>query len=296
MTANSSENVLQRYLGLNEYEYFVIGEIGVNHNGDMGNVFKLIDLAQRSGLSAVKFQKRTPEICTPFHMREVNRETPWGQMSYFDYRKRIELSRENYFDIAEYCSSINMLWSASAWDIPSLEFLDSFDLPFHKVASAMNSNLDFLREVAVRNKFTIISTGMSTMEDVRRTVSVFQTEGCPFMLMHTTSTYPAADRILNLSAIKSLEDEFRVPVGYSGHESTTFPSQIAAVLGARVIERHITLDRAMWGTDQSASLSEQGLRELVTSLGRIPDLLGDGVKKVEEGEDVVAQRLRWWIS
>jgi N-acetylneuraminate synthase len=116
------------------------------------------------------------------------------------------------------------------------------------------------------------------------------------MLMHTTSTYPAADRILNLSAIKSLEDEFRVPVGYSGHESTTFPSQIAAVLGARVIERHITLDRAMWGTDQSASLSEQGLRELVTSLGRIPDLLGDGVKKVEEGEDVVAQRLRWWIS
>lgn len=295
MNRQKSNADLKRYLNLEESDYFVIGEIGVNHNGDMDNVFKLIDLAKRTGLSAVKFQKRTPEICTPINMRDVIRDTPWGEMTYFEYRKRIELSEQDYIAIATYCSSINMLWSASAWDIPSLVFLDKFDLPFHKIASAMNSNLDFLHAVAERGKFTILSTGMSTVEDVRKAVQILQSEECPFMIMHTTSTYPASDEILNLQAIKSLEEEFGVAVGYSGHESTTFPSQIAAVLGARVIERHITLDRAMWGTDQSASLSEQGLRELVTSLARIPKMLGDGVKKIEEGEEAVSRRLRWWV-
>jgi sialic acid synthase SpsE len=292
---NKNDLLLKKYLSIGSDEYYIIGEIGVNHNGSIDNVKALIDMAKRCGIQAVKFQKRTPEICTPMHMRDQIRETPWGELTYFEYRKRIEFNQDQYEEIDDYCKSVGMLWSASAWDIPSLQFLDQFDLPFHKVASALNSYSDFLIEVAKRKKFTLISTGMSTESDIDYTVSLFRKYDCPFMLFHTTSTYPAPDRILNLMAIQSLSERHMVPVGYSGHESTTFPSQIAGALGARVIERHITLDRAMWGTDQSASLSEVGLRELVTSLKRLPEMLGDGVKKIEEGEDKVSQRLRWWL-
>lgn len=295
MNSKSHDEVLQEFLGINKYEYFVIGEIGVNHNGDMAHVKSLIDLAVRCGLNAVKFQKRTPELCTPPAVRDNIRETPWGSMTYLEYRKRIELSYSNYKEIDEYCRKRNIIWFASSWDIDSTKFLDQFSPKLQKVASAMNSNEEFLRDLAKRRIFTFISTGMSTEEDIASAVDIFKDENCPYMLFHTTSTYPAADSILNLSAINSLRERFNVPVGYSGHESSTFPSQVAAVLGARVIERHITLDRAMWGSDQAASLSEQGLHELVTSLRRIPEMLGDGVKKIEPGESDAAKRLRWWL-
>lgn len=286
---------LKKHLDLDEDQFFVIGEIGVNHNGDLDNVFSLIDLAIRCELNAVKFQKRTPEICTPPAVKDTIRETPWGSMTYLDYRKRIELSKTDYQQIDSYCKDKGILWFASPWDVASTKFLDEFNLPFNKVASAMNSNFEFLSDLAKRKKFTFISTGMSTTHDIDKVVEIFKSENCPFMLFHTTSTYPAADSLLNVSAISTLEEKYGVPVGYSGHESSTFPSQVAAVLGAKVIERHITLDRAMWGSDQSASLSETGLHELVSSLKRIPDILGTGIKKLEEGEQEAAKRLRWWL-
>jgi N-acetylneuraminate synthase len=297
MSMNSSQtnDLLKKYLGLGETDYFVIGEIGVNHNGDMENVRALIDLAVRCELNAVKFQKRTPDICTPPAVRETIRETPWGAMTYLDYRRRIELSQENYEEIDAYCKERGILWFASSWDIDSTRFLDQFHPQVQKVASAMNSNVDFLKDLASRKIFTIISTGMSTIKEIDEVVDIFKQADCPYMLFHTTSTYPASDNILNISAIRTLESRYKVPVGYSGHESSTFPSQVAAVIGARVIERHITLDRAMWGSDQAASLSEQGLHELVTSLKRIPNIMGDGIKKIEEGEDLAAKRLRWWL-
>jgi len=295
MTKSENDAILKKYLELDDSEYFVIGEIGVNHNGDMANVRALIDLAVRCGLNAVKFQKRTPELCTPPAVRDTIRETPWGSMTYLEYRKRIELSQANYEEIDSYCRKQGIKWFASAWDVDSTKFLDQFNPTIQKVASAMNSHFEFLRDLAGRRTFTIISTGMSTTAEIDQAVQIFEDEGCPYMLFHTTSTYPASDAILNISAIKTLEQRYGVPVGYSGHESSTFPSQVAAVVGARVIERHITLDRAMWGSDQAASLSEQGLHELVSSLKRIPSMLGDGIKKIEEGEETAAKRLRWWL-
>ncbi len=293
--SDASEKILEQYLGLAPAEYYIIGEIGVNHNGDMHNVKALIDLAVRCKLNAVKFQKRTPELCTPPAVRDTIRETPWGSMTYLEYRTRIELTQENYSEIDSYCAKAGIDWFASSWDVDSTAFLDQFKPKFQKVASAMNSNIEFLEDLAKRKIFTFISTGMSTVKEIDVVIEIFKRAECPYMLFHTTSTYPASDSILNLESIRTLQNRYGVPVGYSGHESSTFPSQVAAVLGARVIERHITLDRAMWGSDQAASLSEQGLHELVTSLPRIPQILGDGIKKIEPGEADAAKRLRWWL-
>jgi N-acetylneuraminate synthase len=295
MTNYDDNKLLAKYLGIAPGEFYVIGEIGVNHNGDMENVKALIDLAVRCNLNAVKFQKRTPDICTPPAVRDTIRETPWGPMTYLEYRTRIELSKDNYVEIDRYCKEVGIDWFASSWDVQSTAFLDQFQPKFQKVASAMNSNVEFLEDLAKRRIFTFISTGMSTIKEIEIAVNIFARAKCPYMLFHTTSTYPATDSILNLESIRTLQSRFGVPIGYSGHESSTFPSQVAAVIGARVIERHITLDRAMWGSDQAASLSEQGLHELVTSLPRIPQMLGDGVKKIEPGEADAAKRLRWWL-
>jgi N-acetylneuraminate synthase len=286
---------LKTHLGLGDGAYYLIGEIGVNHNGDIDVAKKLILLAKQSGLDAVKFQKRTPELCTPPAIRDKNRETPWGDMTYLEYRKRIEFSKSQYEEIDDFCREIGITWFASAWDIDSLKFLDQFNLPIQKVASAMNSNIEFLENLASRKTFSMVSTGMSDYEHIDKVVEIFDKSQCPFMLMHTTSTYPAPDSILNLSAITSMRERYGVEIGYSGHESSVFPSQIAGALGARVIERHITLDRTMWGSDQSASLAEAGIHELRTSLDRLPEILGDGFKKIESGEMEAAERLRWWL-
>jgi len=273
---------------------FVIAEAGINHNGKLDLAYKLIDMAVAAGCDAVKFQKRTPEISVPNSMKSVIRDTPWGTMTYLEYKNRLEFGLDEYRSINNYCLEKNIAWSASAWDIESLRFLDIFDLPFNKVASALATNQKFLNEVARRRKKTYVSVGMCTFEDIDVIVNIFNTYECPLILMHTISTYPAKEIDLNLKMIETLRTRYRLPVGYSGHESSVSPSIIAGSIGAVAIERHITLDRSMWGTDHSASLEASGLIQLVGALRKIPIVLGDGIKKEIEGEKEMASKLRYW--
>lgn len=273
---------------------FIIAEAGINHNGDLKLAKKLIDMAIAAGCDAVKFQKRTPDICVPEKMKSVMRETPWGVMTYLDYKKKIEFGETEFNIIADYCEQKNIAWSASAWDIESLKFLDKYDLTFNKVASALATHKEFLKEVAKRKILTYVSVGMCEYGDIDAVVSIFHDHNCPLVLMHTISTYPANDKDLNLKMIQTLAEKYGLPVGYSGHESSVSPSIVAATLGAVAIERHITLDRAMWGTDHSASLEANGLNQLVGSIRKISVVLGDGVKKKIEAETEVARKLRYW--
>jgi N-acetylneuraminate synthase len=228
---------------------FIIAEIGINHNGDIELAKKLIDAAVQAGCDAVKFQKRTPEICVPEKMKTTMRETPWGLITYLDYKKKIEFNENEYDLIENYCKQKGIAWSASAWDIESLRFLDKYNLPFNKVASALATHLEFLNEVAERRILTYVSVGMCEYEDIDAIVKIFKSYSCPLVLMHTISTYPAQDKDLNLKMIQTISSKYNLPVGYSGHESSVSPSVVAASLGAVAIERHITLDRSMWGTD-----------------------------------------------
>jgi N-acetylneuraminate synthase len=275
-------------------DIFVIAEAGINHNGSLDLAKKLIDMAAVSGCDAVKFQKRTPEICVPQGMKNVMRETPWGNITYLEYKERIEFGLDEYSAIDDYCKNIGIAWSASAWDIPSLEFLDRFDLPFHKVASALATYKTFLNEVATRGKLTYASVGMCSYEQIDSLVEIFQAKRCPLILMHTVSTYPAADGDLNLRMVQTLRDRYGLEIGYSGHETSVSPSIVAATLGAVAIERHITLDRAMWGTDHSASLEAQGLNQLVGAIRKVPTVLGDGLKKEIPAEKEIAAKMRYW--
>lgn len=274
-------------------ETHVIAEIGINHNGSLDIAKNLIDLAKRAGCDSVKFQKRTLDIVYSKAVLATPRESQWGKTTR-DQKEGLEFSREDYLEIDRYCSEVGIKWFASAWDIPSQEFLREFDLPFNKVASAMATHHEFLKVVASERKLTFLSTGMMTMAQVESAVEIFKTCDCPFILMHTTSVYPSTEDLLNIRAIHTLRDVFQVPVGYSGHESTVMPSLVAAAFGAVAIERHITLDRAMYGSDQAASLSERGLVTLVDEIRRLPVVLGDGVKKIEKGEVDVAAKLRYW--
>jgi len=273
---------------------YFIAEAGINHNGDLSTALKLIDIAVEAGCDAIKFQKRTPEICVPSSMRDVIRETPWGQMTYFDYKKKTEFGRAEFDAIHEYTKNKRIEWSASAWDIPSLEFLDRYDLPFHKIASALSTNKNFVLEVAKRQKLTYASTGMCNYEEIDNIVKTFEQTRTPLVLMHTISTYPANESDLNLKMIETLKQRYNLPIGYSGHESSLSPTIVAGVLGAVAIERHITLDRSMWGTDHAASLEPSGLKNLVGSLRKIDVVLGDGIKKKIPGEIQVASKLRYW--
>jgi N-acetylneuraminate synthase len=273
---------------------FIIAEIGINHNGDIELAKKLIDAAVQAGCDAVKFQKRTPEICVPEKMKTTMRETPWGLITYLDYKKKIEFNENEYDLIENYCKQKGIAWSASAWDIESLRFLDKYNLPFNKVASALATHLEFLNEVAERRILTYVSVGMCDYEDIDAIVKIFKSYSCPLVLMHTISTYPAQDKDLNLKMIQTISSKYNLPVGYSGHESTVSPSVVAASLGAVAIERHITLDRSMWGTDHSASLEPSGLNQLVGAVRKVPIVLGDGVKKIIEGELEAAKKMRYW--
>lgn len=273
---------------------FIIAEIGINHNGDIELAKKLIDTAAQAGCDAVKFQKRTPEICIPEKMKTIMRDTPWGLMTYLDYKKKIEFNENEYDLIESYCKQMNIAWSASAWDIESLRFLDKYNLPFNKVASALATHIEFLKEVAKRRILTYVSVGMCGYEDIDAIVEIFRSYSCPLVLMHTVSTYPAQDKDLNLKMIQTISNKYNLPVGYSGHESSVSPSVVAASLGAVAIERHITLDRSMWGTDHSASLESSGLNQLVGAIRKVPIVLGDGVKKIIEGELEAAKKMRYW--
>ncbi len=272
---------------------FFIAEIGINHNGNIEIAKQLMDLAKSAGCDAVKFQKRTLDIVYSQQTLDTPRESPWGTTTR-QQKIGLEFEKSEYDEIDSYSKLIGLPWFASAWDIPSQKFLRQYQLPYNKIASAMITHLEFLNEVASEKKITFLSTGMSTESDVDQAVEIFKKYDCPIVLMHTVSVYPCPEEILNLKAIVNLRDRYGLPVGYSGHESTVAPTLVAAVLGAVAVERHITLDRAMYGSDQAASLAPRGLHELVSEIRRFPKMLGDGKKCYAPGEDVVAGKLRYW--
>jgi len=269
---------------------YVVAEIGINHNGDLGIAKKLIDAAVFAGCDAVKFQKRTPELCVPPDQRSVMRETPWGLVSYFDYRKRVEFGLEEYRQIDAYCRQRGIDWFASCWDEPSVDFIEQFEPVCHKIASATLTDDGLIRRINATGRPVVLSTGMSTMQEIRRAVSLL--DHSRLVLCHTTSTYPCPLAELNLRMVQTLAREFDCPVGYSGHEVGLQTTCAAVVLGACLVERHITLDRAMWGSDQAASVEPMGLMRLVRDIRAIESALGDGIKRVYAGELAIRNKLR----
>jgi len=270
---------------------YVIAEIGLNHNGSTELAKSLIDVAADSGAQAVKFQKRTPELSTPEHMKATPRETPWGTMSYLDYRRRVEFDREQYIEIGDHATLRGLDWFASPWDEPSVDFLEGLGVPAHKVASACVTDLGLMRALAATGKPIILSTGMSTIEQVDAAVELFDPER--LVLMHATSTYPLPPEEANLRTITTLQQRYPgIPVGYSGHERGLQISIAAVALGAVAVERHITLDRTMWGSDHAASLEPRGFEQLVRDLRVLELAMGDGVKRVFPGELAPQAKLR----
>jgi len=271
---------------------FITGEIGINHNGDINIAKKLIDIAVIAGCDAVKFQKRNPKICVPPKQAKLMRETPWGLMTYLDYRYRLEFGKKEYDEINSYSKDKDIQWYASAWDIESQLFLRKYNLMHNKIASAMLTNIKLLETVAEEKKHTFISTGMSTMDEVEKAVNIFKKYDCPFELMHCNSSYPMNAEEANLRCIITLRQKFGCDVGYSGHERGLQISLAAIVLGATSLERHITLDRTMYGSDQAASLEPQGLLRLVRDVRIIEQAMGDGVKRLYESEKASLEKLR----
>lgn len=273
---------------------FLIAEIGINHNGNIKKAYELIQLAHKYGFDAVKFQKREPEISTPDFQKNLMRQTPWGYISYIDYKKKIEFGNKEYKLIDNYCKKLGIQWFASAWDIESQKFLKKFKCKYNKIASAMLTNYQLCEIVAKEKKHTFISTGMSNLNEIERTIKIFKKNRCKFTLLHCVSSYPCPDEKLNLNTISTLKKKFKCPVGYSGHETSTSPSLLAYILGAEVIERHITLDRSNWGTDQAASLEEQGIRNLTSLIKKSVSILGNGVKKKTLEDKKLLKKFKYW--
>ena len=270
---------------------YVIAEIGINHNGDLGIAKQMIDAAVHAGVDAVKFQKRTPEIATPPDQKAQMRETPWGYITYLEYRHKVEFNEEQYCEIERYCKEKGMTWLVSVWDQPSVEFMEKLDTPAYKIPSASLTDHNLIRKARATGKPLILSTGMSTMEQIRRGVEVAGEDN--LVLMHCTSTYPCEPEELNLKMVETLRGEFpNTPIGYSGHEVGLVPSAVAVALGACMVERHLTLDRAMWGTDQAASVEPGGFERLVKYIRVSEAALGDGVKKVYASEQPSLNKLR----
>jgi N-acetylneuraminate synthase len=272
---------------------FVIAEIGINHNGDMRIAKQLIDMAREIGCDAVKFQKRTIDVVYPKDVLDAQRESPWGTTQRAQ-KEGLEFGKPEYDEIDRYCREIGIEWFASAWDVASQKFLRQYDLRYNKIASAMITHEDLLKAVAEEHKPTFISTGMSTYDQIDVAVNIMRNHDCPFTLMHCVATYPATESELNLQMLHKLRERYKCPVGYSGHESSVSPSVIMAAMGAVAIERHITLDRAMYGSDQAASLERVGFATMITQIRKIPVVLGDGVKRVSEAEEKNAAKLRYW--
>lgn len=270
---------------------FVIAEIGINHNGSLELAKKLIDGAIFAGCDAVKFQKRTPELCVPRDQWDIQRDTPWGRISYIEYRRKMEFGFEEYAEIDAYCRQRGILWFASCWDEPSVDFIEQFNPPVYKAASASLTDHDLLRHMKATGKPLILSTGMSEMAEIEAAVAAVGTD--KLLLAHSTSAYPCRVEDLNLRMIQTLKQRFPgVPVGYSGHEVGLAPTWAAVTLGACFVERHITLDRAMWGSDQAASVEVLGMHQLVRNIRDIERGLGDGVKRVYPSELGALQKLR----
>ncbi len=270
---------------------YVIAEIGINHNGDIEIAKEIIDAAVHAGVDAVKFQKRTPDVATPPEQQKQMRETPWGYITYLEYRHKVEFTAEQYHEIEVFCKERNIPWMVSVWDEPAVDFMENFDTPAYKIPSASLTDHKLLKHVRKTGKPMIISTGMSTMEQIRKAVKLIGEEN--LVIMHCTSTYPCEPEELNLKMIETLRTEFpNNPIGYSGHEVGLVPSAIAIALGACAVERHITLDRAMWGSDQAASVEPGGFERLVKYIRVAEASVGDGVKRVYESEMATMKRLR----
>ena len=269
---------------------YVVAEIGINHNGDIEIAKKLIEAAKRYGVDAVKFQKRTPELCVPPDQRGQMRDTPWGYITYLDYRYKVEFDKEQYQEIDRYSKEIGMTWFSSVWDEPSVDFMEPYDPICYKVPSASLTDHNLLSCLRKTGRPIILSTGMSSMEQIRQSVEVLGTDN--LMITHTTSAYPCDPDELNLRMIDTLRKEFPCPIGYSGHEVGLIPSVVAVSLGACLVERHITLDRAMWGSDQAASVEPGGFERLVKYIRVTEQSLGNGVKQVYESELPILKKLR----
>jgi N-acetylneuraminate synthase len=269
---------------------YIIAEIGINHNGDLEIAKKLIDAAVVAGCDAVKFQKRTPEVCVPMDQRDIMRDTPWGRMTYMDYRCKVEFDRDQYAEIDAYCRDKGIAWFVSPWDEPSVDFIEQFDPVCYKIASASVTDEGLLSRLKATGRPLILSTGMSTMDEIEAAVKMLDSD--TLLLAHSTSTYPCKPEELNLRMIQTLQKQFSCLVGYSGHEVGLQTTCAAVTLGATFVERHITLDRAMWGSDQAASVEPGGFMRLVRDIRTIEQSLGDGVKRVYESEMGARAKLR----
>jgi N-acetylneuraminate synthase len=290
MSFNRFRTVGERIVG-DGAPVFVIAEIGINHNGSVDIAKKMIDGAVKAGCDAVKFQKRNPEICVPKDQWFVERDTPWGRMTYIEYRHKIEFSMGQFEEIIDYCNKQKIIWFSSCWDEDSVDFIESFDPVLYKLASASLTDDELLIKHKALNKPLIMSTGMSTLEEIENAVEIFGTEN--LLIAHSTSSYPCKNEELNLKMILTLKEKYPdVPIGYSGHEVGLSPSWAAVSLGASFVERHITLDRAMWGTDQAASVEIVGLERLVANIRDIEAALGDGIKRVYKSEMNNLKKLR----
>jgi N-acetylneuraminate synthase len=274
---------------------FIVAEIGINHNGDVKICKDLIDVAAESGCDAVKFQKRDINKVYTQDFLESGRESPWGGTQR-EQKSGLEFTKEQYEGIDQYCKEKNIEWFASAWDLNSQKFLQQFNCKYNKIASAMIVYKDLLKMVAKEGKHTFISTGMTSYDDIQKAVDIFRDENCPFELMHTVSTYPMKNEDANLRMIETLRNKFNCDVGYSGHEVGIAISNAAAALGITSLERHITLDRSMYGSDQSASVEPSGFRQLVGAVRNIEKAMGDGVKRVIEREKPIAKNLRQHLN
>ena len=275
---------------------YLIAEIGINHNGDINIVKKLIKNSKDCGFDAVKFQKRTIDIVYDEKTLDTPRESPWGKTTR-DQKLGLEFEKQQYDEIDSYCKEVDIEWFGSAWDIKSLEFLNNYNLKFNKIASAMIVDQEFLNEVAKRNKHTFISTGMSTKKDIDNAVSIFKKNNCSFELMHCVSTYPMKVEDANLITINQLKNEYNCNVGYSGHENGVVVSLVAIMLGVTSLERHITLDRTMYGSDQAASLELSGMKDLTESMNKIILSLGEpSLGKIIDDELPIAKKLRAHIK
>ena len=271
----------------------IIAEIGINHNGDLDIARKLIDMAKSGGCDAVKFQKRNIDIVYTKDFLKSSRESPWGTTQR-EQKEGLEFGKNEFDSIDAYCKAVGIDWFASAWDLDSQKFLRQYNLKYNKIASPMITHPELLDTVAEEGKPTFISTGMSNYEQIDLAVETFRSHHCPLVLMHCVSDYPANEEEINLRCMAELRSRYNCPIGYSGHESTMIPGVLAAMMGAVAIERHITLDRAMYGSDQAASLEKRGLEMMVAYTRKIPTVLGDGVKRITSGEVNNAEKLRYW--
>jgi N-acetylneuraminate synthase len=269
---------------------YIIAEIGINHNGDIKIVKQMIDAAVHAGVDAVKFQKRTPELSTPLDQQKQMRETPWGYISYLDYRYKVEFSQEEYAEINRYCVTKGIAWFTSVWDEQAVDFMEKFNTPVYKIPSAALTDNNLLSHIRKTGRPIILSTGMSTMTQITAAVKTLGTDN--LVLTHCTSTYPCEPAELNLRMIQTLRNEFPCPVGYSGHEVGLVPSAVAVALGACLVERHLTIDRAMWGSDQAASVEPAGFERLVKYIRVTEASLGDGIKRIYDSEQPSLKKMR----